>query len=107
MCEHGFTGAIPIGVKSHHGPVIDPFHRLEMNDTSVSALVLKMNEPVLASLSIHPRALVWSIDRRLPSSEHNLFLVRTINTFRTQRQLPPFLDATRWGEDVIVAVPFI
>src|SRR3989442_11868096 len=107
MCGHGFTGPIPIRVTSHYGPIIDPFQRLQMNDTSVGALVLKMNEPVFASRGIHPRAVVWSIDPRLPLGQHNLCLVRTINTFRPQRQLPPFLYATRRSEDVIVAVPFI
>src|SRR5262245_55260843 len=57
-----FAYAVAICVSTDHRPVASPFHRLQVDDAAISALVLKMNEPRFAGLGLDPGALMWSVD---------------------------------------------
>jgi hypothetical protein len=43
--QHRLSFAISIRVDTNHRPVIDPLHRLQMNEASVGAAILEVNEP--------------------------------------------------------------
>jgi hypothetical protein len=60
--QHRLTRTVTIRVRADHWKTILPDHRLQVHDSSKRALVLEMQEPVLAGLRFNPGALVRDID---------------------------------------------
>src|SRR5919205_409165 len=55
------TPSAPDG-NAHHRPIIQPTHRLKEHDAAIRALVLKVYEPELAGLRVHPSALMRPVN---------------------------------------------
>src|SRR6266436_3623683 len=78
-----------------------------MNNSPIGASVLEMYEPRFTGRRVNPRALMRPVDSGLSLRQDYLPLVRAVDIFRAQRQLPARLDASGGSEDVIKAVSFI
>lgn len=68
----GDGGAV---VPDHRPAVRAPAHRLEVHDPAVGALVLEVQEPVLAGRGAHPGALVRPVDVGVLLLQDDAFLV--------------------------------
>ena len=107
ISSHRFTATVLVFIRSDYRPVIYPVHRIQVNHTSVSSLILKMNKPRLTRISIYPTALMRTVYIRLPLYHYNFRLIRSIDVLRAKHQLPTVSHTTCRSKNIIVSVPFI
>ena len=87
------------------GPaVLVPAHRLEVHDPPERAAVLEVQEPVLAVLSGHPRALVGAVHIGVALFEDDALLVGPEGIAGAEGGLPAVLHPARGREDPVPAV---
>ena len=104
----GLADAVAVGIFSNHRPaVIKPGHRLEMDDASVSSLVLEMEEPAFTGGRFHPTALVRAVDRARGGCHHDAFFIGAERMAGAQHGLPAGLDAAGRSENIIISVPLV
>src|ERR1035437_85760 len=70
---------VAIGIGTYDGKPIFPDRGLEMDNSTIRSLVLKMQEPPFAYGRIDERTLVRAIDGSLSLSQNDLFLVWPVN----------------------------
>ena len=99
--EHG------LALLSHHGPTTGPVDGLQVDNAAVGALVLEMQEPILAQSSMDPAALMGAIDRSLALTQHGLALVGPVGTLRAHGKLPAGFDATCRTHNPVPAVALV
>ena len=107
VSQDRFATAVTVFIDTDHRPVVHPLHRLEMHNTSVSADILKVEEPVFSGRSIHPCTLVRTVDWRVTLREYCFPFVRTVDVFRTQYDLPACRYPAGRMEDIIIVVSLI
>ena len=102
------SASVTVLVISDNEPVVYPFGWLQMNNTTISMLILEVEEPVFTILGIYPRTLVRTIHLLVLSLCHTyIFLVRTKWILGTQFYLPAILHSARRTHDVIIAVALV
>ena len=62
---------------AHHWPIILPGNRLEMDDTSISFLILEMNKPILSIFGMNPSTLMRAVNQTLSLCQNLLRFIRT------------------------------
>ena len=72
-----------------------------MNNTSVSPLILKVDEPRFSCICIYPASLMRTVDGGLPLRHHDLWFIGSINIPWTKHQLPT------GSKNIIVTISFI
>ncbi len=112
MDKHGLARAVTVSIHSDHRPVVDPFHRLQMNHPPIRFFVLKMKKPVFPRLArhrwgIYPGPLMWAVDGAAALIHHYFPLVGAVDVFRPQHQLPAGRNSARRCKEVVVAVAFV
>ena len=105
--HYRFAATVTIFVDTDYRPVIHPLHRLQVNKATISAYILKVEEPVFSGRSVYPSSLVRSIDGRITLRQYSSPFIRTIHIFRTEYYLPTGWHTACRMEDIIIAVPFI
>ena len=83
ISQNRFATAVTVFVYADHRPVVYPFHRLKMHDTSVSTHILKVKEPIFSGRSIYPCTLMRTVDGRVALRKYGFPFVGTIDVFRT------------------------
>ena len=79
-----------------------------MHHSAVGMLVLEVQKPVFAILSIHPSTLVRTIYFLVfPLRHSHIFLVRTERILGAEFHLPTIFHATGRAHDVIISVALI
>ena len=102
------TAAIAILVVTDDEPVVYPFGWLQMNYTTISVLILEVEEPVFAVLGIYPCTLVRAVYLLVLSLCHtHILLVRTVWILGTQFYLPAILYSARRTHDIIISVALV
>ena len=104
---NGLSCSVTIVVNANHGPVVNPFHRLEVNYSAVCPLLLEVDEPVLPARGCHPGTLVRAINWSLAPVHHHPVLPGTEYLLCPERKLPAVCDSAGRGKNVIVSVPFV
>ena len=102
------SAAVAILVVSDDKPVVHPFGWLQMNHTTISVLILEVEEPVFTILGIYPRTLVRTIHLLVfPLCHTYIFLVRTVWILGTQFYLPAILHSACRTHDIIISVALV
>jgi hypothetical protein len=79
-----------------------------MNHTTISVLILEVEEPVFAVLGIYPCTLVRAVYLLVLSLCHtHILLVRTVWILGTQFYLPAILYSARRTHDIIISVALV
>ena len=107
ISRYRFTATVFILVHSDYRPVIYPHHRIQMNHTSVSAFILKMDEPRFSCIGVYPAPLMRSVYRCLSLCHHDFRFVRAIDVFWAKYQLPTGCYPSCRSKNIIVSVAFI
>ena len=107
ITAHRVSTTVAVLINSNYRPVIYPFHRIQMQYTSISSLILKMQKPGFSGRSVYPSSLMRSVDVRLSLRHHNSGFIRSIHIFRTHHQLPSGNDSTRRCKQIVKSIPLI
>ena len=107
ISRYRFTATVFILVHSDYRPVIYPHHRIQMNHTSVSTFILKMDEPRFSSVGVYPATLMRPVDTRLSLCHYDLRFVRAVNVLRAKYQLPTSCYSTCRSKNIVVSVAFV
>ena len=81
MYHHGLTASVSVRVLADDGPVVNPFHRLQVDNTTAGSYILKMDEPVFSGWRVNPRSLMRTIDGGIPLRQDDSFFIRTPDVF--------------------------
>src|SRR3954453_20750095 len=103
VAEHRPTSPT-LGFPRAGGAPMAPAHGLEVDDPAVGALLLEVQEPVLAGRGAHPAALVRTVDVGVPLLQDDLLLVRAEEPARAEDALPAGLHSPCGSEDPEPAV---
>ena len=64
-------------INTHHRPVFNPVHWIEMDDTPISTFILKIHKPVFSALCGHPSPLMRAVNLAFSLSHHDFRFIRT------------------------------
>ena len=107
IAAHRVSTTIAIPIYSNYRPVIYPFHRIQVQYTSISPLILEMQEPRFTGRSIYPSSLMRTVDIRFSLCHDNPGLVRSVYIFRTHHQLPSGNNSACRCKQIIKAITLI
>ena len=105
--QHGVAASVSVIINANDGPVVNPTHGLQVDEASVCAHVLEVEEPVFTRGSVDPCALVRAVDRAFALGKHDAVLIGTIDVARALHGLESGGHAACGVEDVIVSVPLV
>ena len=102
--RHRLSYAVPVGVLPDERPAIGtPAHRLQMDDASIGALVLEMEEPVLPYRSIDPGTLMGTVYGSRSPGQDDPLLIGAEGGVGPEDRLPARGNPARRREDVILS----
>ena len=107
VSHYRFTTTVTVFVDTDYGPVIHPFHGLQMYQSAISAYILEVEEPVFSGWGIYPCTLVRAIHRAITLCKHGFPFVRSVYILRTEHYLPTCRYTTCRMEDVVISVTLV
>ena len=99
--------AVTVLLQADERPILAPCHGLQMQDAAIDAVVLEVEEPVLARGRVDPRALMGAVGAGIALMQNDFLLIGAEGAARAERHLPARADATRRRKDVVPAVALI
>ena len=107
VSQYRFATTVAILVFTDYRPVVYPFYRLQVNQTSGCTHILEVQEPVFSAWGIYPASLMRSVDRAVALCQHGFPFIRSVYVFRTQYDLPACRNTTSRMEDIIISVALV
>ncbi len=108
ICAHRVAAAVAILVDTHHRPVLDPVHGVEVHDTPYRAYILEVDKPVLAAVgSIDPAALMGTVDVGVALGKHYLALIRAPRALGAEYGFPAGGHSSGRRHYIVIAVALV
>src|SRR4051794_40190473 len=92
---HRFARSVTVGISARDRKTVLPRRGLQVHDAAERPLVLEMHEPPLSRGRVYKSALVRAVDRSLALIKDDLSLIRSVDVFRSQGELPSGSDTAR------------
>lgn len=89
VSQYRFATTVAILVFTDYRPVVYPFYRLQVNQTSGCTHILEVQEPVFSAWSIYPASLMRSVDRAVALCQHGFPFIRSVYVFERSTTCQP------------------